>query len=809
MKFVLKINKPMDRENFFLSLQSLDISHVSHDRFIESLPFSNNDTTAGSETELQTTVIGNNQSVDLPISIKESNYFKNIVKRSRTGDTSKKSISDLERYLKSNPEGIWDNSWVRFPVSRLNPHALAMLNNDLLANKKNKQEGHRSDLNRYVFSKNGEKHLRLPISYLLKLALTDLLTPTNKLQHHIFKTGQEIINNFVNDNTSPETHSFYITRLWPSNGNGEAIAYETSKRFLMTQLLTQYANKKFGLTQSGQQVKVFHSPLTSIRQKQLNDSISDSFYRELFMNPCLSGWDKGEDKWNYMNLCHQVLSRSQLSALTKLRETGVIANDVVVLPNMSNISLANNGTHLSIGSIKLSQALSNKNSFFTEEHEKYFGDLVLKMFEHFLPLFVGTYTAAPRRMEFYDFHPEKALGFLPHELHPVHLRMIWRRWKKKAKLKFFGKPITPFGPLWLDKTIQKLFDFKGDYVPDFRLSDYLVSLLSTESCPAMDGKLGNEERLKNDLMHMGVFDNRMSLYLFYKLRQHSVMGYSGFEGRHYSLFYDLMEDMAPAANLQVLITLLAFKWMAENRLSHRHIPDDPFTESERRQIPFGTAIGIPTFFVHGDTRNMLLLKIMKKVKRTRSSSRYPGFIRIHNLEYRKALIDVLEEEASDLIELLNLRETIKNLKLRLEFPEEFSALGRLTRGIVEEAGVSSPYKLTSDEFSHAAENYYRDRLRMQHLEQGLEHLKNRLIFTIHSKEIDSEIRASLKDILEDKSIEQFIDCVKDHCLNETASEELLEKIIQLVLVGIYIEKQKYHSAIDTDKDENIKNTSIC
>jgi len=77
------------------------------------------------------------------------------------------------------------------------------------------------------------------------------------------------------------------------------------------------------------------------------------------------------------------------------------------------------------------------------------GDLVIKIAEHFLPLFVGTYSAAPYRMDFCDFHPEKALGFLPHELDYTHLRMIWRRWKKKADLKNFlparSHPSVPNG----------------------------------------------------------------------------------------------------------------------------------------------------------------------------------------------------------------------------------------------------------------------------------------------------------------------------------------------------------------------------
>jgi hypothetical protein len=34
--------------------------------------------------------------------------------------------------------------------------------------------------------------------------------------------------------------------------------------------------------------------------------------------------------------------------------------------------------------------------------------LAIKIVEHFLPLFVGAYSAAPYRLDFADFHPETA-----------------------------------------------------------------------------------------------------------------------------------------------------------------------------------------------------------------------------------------------------------------------------------------------------------------------------------------------------------------------------------------------------------------
>jgi hypothetical protein len=79
-----------------------------------------------------------------------------------------------------------------------------------------------------------------------------------------------------------------------------------------------YANRHFQLTASGQRVVLYFAPHPPVRQKMLNGMISDAFYRELFMNPCLSGWAQGESKFLYMNLCHQVLSRSQLNIIPKL-----------------------------------------------------------------------------------------------------------------------------------------------------------------------------------------------------------------------------------------------------------------------------------------------------------------------------------------------------------------------------------------------------------------------------------------------------------------------------------------------------------
>lgn len=754
---------------------------------ITSLPFAPGDTTAGSEAELQTIVEGKRNQVDLPLTIEQSNYFADILRRAAAGDTRKRVITGLEEYLDTNTENIWENSWVRFPRALLSPLVDKILEWDLLADKADPSKGSRSDVSKFLFRHDGQDYIRIPVSYLLKLSLAEILgSSRSRLPPAIVETARELMGHFLNDNTSPECYSFHVISSQGRCGIGADVAREMSKRFLLTTLLVMFANERFQLTKNGQRVAVFYSPHPPLRQKRLNNSISDAFYRELFMNPCLSGWQRGEVKSEYMHLCHQVLSRSQLNAIAKLREAGIITNNLVTLPNTSNISLANNGTHVSLGSRKLGESLKNQKNGFRRTHEKYLGDLVVKIVEHFLPLFVGTYTAAPYRLDFTDFHPEKVLAFLPHELDYTHLRMFWRRWQKKANLRLFGQPITPFGPVWLDRTISSVCGLRGDFIPDFRILDYLMALMSTERSPALDGKLFNSERLKKDLTDLGVFDVKMSLYLFEKMREYETMGFSGFESRHYSLFQRFSNDMGRAVDVQNLLYCLAFKYMSEGRISHAHIPDRPFVESERRQIIFGAAAGIPTFYIRQDTDNEMMKRILSRVERVRNSRRYPRYLRIYNLEYRRALLKILQEDAADLIEMFGMIETMRDLESRLEAPERFSAVGRITSSILKEAGASSPLQIKAETFNLTAEGYYRNGLRRMHIEEALNLFAEDLeLLGREACRIGQETRQALHFVLKSKNPRSFVNRIRRNVLESSATEADLRKLIHLVLISVH------------------------
>ncbi len=170
-------------------IRILDCNDSSIDALVCSLPFSNGDTTAGTETELQAAVMGEKNDIDLPLVIEQSNYYTNIMRRTVSGDAPKKLIADLDRFLNTNHEKVWENSYVRLPRSALSPFAHTMFRRDLRANKDIKVSALRTDAHKFVIKQHGEEFLRIPVSYLLKLALADVVNFQSSIPRIIQKTG--------------------------------------------------------------------------------------------------------------------------------------------------------------------------------------------------------------------------------------------------------------------------------------------------------------------------------------------------------------------------------------------------------------------------------------------------------------------------------------------------------------------------------------------------------------------------------------------------------------------------------------------
>jgi hypothetical protein len=743
---------------------------------LHRLPFGPQDVTAGSEDELQAIVSGKSTNCDLPIAIRESKFYRNLTKRISSGQAPRKTFLEIEEFLNDYTE-VWENSWVRFPENRLSSHALERLHRDLGLNCGDETRGTRTDALRYIVEHEGQRWVRVPISYSLKLALDDVIGSQPHMPERMRIEAERLLGHFSNDNTSPETTSFHVVSASSHRSLGEQVARESARRFLFTSLLMLWANKRFGLLDHGQRGMVYHGPHPPVRQTELSSCVSDSFYRELFMSPCLSGWENGEAKAEYMHLCHQVLSRSQLNSVAKLREAGIIANNLIVLPSPSNVSLANNGIHVSMGSRSLSQALRNEDPANALWQEKYVGDLAIKIFEHFLPLFVGTYSAAPYRIGFAQFHPELLLAFLPHELDFTHLRLMWREWKEKARLKVLGRPATPYGPVWLDSAVSKLFGLRGDLVPDYRLLNYPVAWLSTEHASALDGEPENTTRLAAELDQLGIVDQRMSFYMPLRLRQIATSGYSGFEARYYSLFASYDRDMAPAVDLQQLLLAAAYRMALDGSVRHDDIPDDATSESERRQPFFFSAAGLPAFYVHKRSRNEFLRRILRFCKKTRSSWRHPEYLRVSISDYRHALLAFLEDSAAEVVHDFEATLLLGDLRWRLA-DKRMRCSERLTAEILNSSDERDAMRMNPAEFNRAAEKYYRENLRQSQLSEALQHLRE----DVRDGALNETSRSLVRCGVRVQDPLRFVDSVGDRLQREDLSQTEIESLLNLLLV---------------------------
>ena len=167
-------------------------------------------------------------------------------------------------------------------------------------------------------------------------------------------------------------------------------------------------------------------------------------------------------------------------------------------------------------------------------------------------------------------------------------------------------------------------------------------------------------------------------------------------------------------------------FLAAGDVTHEHIPDQPEVESERRQIFFGAAIGIPTFYVRQSSGNRFLLDLVSRTPGVRRSRRSRGFWRIDLRAFRLALVDYLESAAPDLVECLDVKGTLSDLRQRLEQPRDAAASGRLTGKILDQLGYRTPFQVPAETFNHGAETVYRETLRREHLHEAIGVLQQEL-----------------------------------------------------------------------------------
>jgi hypothetical protein len=316
------------------------------------------------------------------------------------------------------------------------------------------------------------------------------------------------------------------------------------------------------------------------------------------------------------------------------------------------------------------------------------------------------------------------------------------------------------------------------------LIDYLVALMATEENSALDGCQGNEARLKQDLGDMGVFDPCMPLYLLYRTRYFQTMGFTGFEGRYYSLFENLMQDMARATNLQMLVTALACKYIFTGAVSHADIPDHPFVESERRQVFFAAAAGVPTFYFRSDTSNAFLARLVRRTRHTRASRRYAGFTRVRLVDFQLMLIALLRQDAPELVEMTGMDTTLADLSDQISSGESTAAI-RLARRICDSAGAGLPLSLNGEAFNSAAETFYRGKLKQEQTAEAVD------AWCDAARQLDAletwrggEYNPALFAVLRGDDAGTFIRSRKLAIVNEELSARTITRLIHLMLLTL-------------------------
>ena len=211
------------------------------------------------------------------------------------------------------------------------------------------------------------------------------------------------------------------------------MAREAARRFLFTSLLISWANRRFGLLESGQRALVYHAPVPSVHQEELSSCTLRLVLSRALHEPV----PLGMERWRSEVSVHApVPSGAEPQPAERRRQAARGRHHRQRSDRAAQPLEREPGEqrHSHQHGQPLARPRSCDVAGFVPEDEKRLGDLAIKIYEHFLALFVGTYTAAPYRIGFTEFHPERLLSFLPHELDFTHLRLLWREWKEKAQL---------------------------------------------------------------------------------------------------------------------------------------------------------------------------------------------------------------------------------------------------------------------------------------------------------------------------------------------------------------------------------------
>jgi len=132
-----------------------------------------------------------------------------------------------------------------------------------------------------------------------------------------------------------------------------------------------------------------------------------------------------------------------------------------------------------------------------------------------------------------------------------------------------------------------------------------------------------------------------------------------------------------------------------------------------------------------------------------------------------------------------MQETLCDLEFRLACPAKNSTAGKLTSAILKTAGARQPLKVNGTTFNNAAEQYYRNELRLGNFKEALDVLKRQ------ASELDSmqswrkgTYNEAMLAILQGKNAGDFVASVGQELLSGSVIPARLEQLIYLTLLVI-------------------------
>jgi hypothetical protein len=180
----------------------------------------------------------------------------------------------------------------------------------------------------------------------------------------------------------------------------------------------------------------------------------------------------------------------------------------------------------------------------------------------------------------------------------------------------------------------------------------------------------------------------------------------------------------------------------------------------------------------------------------RPSRRYPGYLRVHNLEYRRALLSLLREDGAELGEALASEKILRDLADRLDNWPRRSAAGRLTAGVLDELGVRDPLKVPAEEFNLAAERFYRTTLLTAHMREAFDNLASSVrILESFPGLASSPRRRALEYAAGNMGAAKLVESARNRVLNRVAGQDELSCLINLLLIDIQAESEASEQAL--------------